>query len=131
MRKVNIELIMAEKKKVHEMMKTIVEKDSQYDIEAYYFVLDSLEYSLKINKKTRHISGKELLEGIRKYGLNEYGPMTKLVLSHWGVTNCSDFGKIVFNLIDVGLLKKSEEDSIGDFSNGYDFSEVFEAPFKN
>ncbi|MEI6892488.1 MAG: Minf_1886 family protein, partial [Pontiella sp.] len=78
----------------------------------------------------RHVSGQELLEGMREYALKEYGPVTKRVLSEWGINECVDFGNIVFNLIDEGLLGKTEEDTLEDFMGGYDFHAAFIIPFQ-
>jgi uncharacterized repeat protein (TIGR04138 family) len=77
-------------------------------------------------KRSDHVSGRELLEGIREFGLEQYGPMTLTVFQHWGIRTTEDFGEIVFNLVENGLLKKTEEDSRADFKNVYDFKEVFD-----
>ena len=66
---------------------------------------------------------------MRDYALSEFGPVTKRVLSEWGITECVDFGNIVFNLVNEGLLGKTDEDSIEDFMGGYDFNEAFIQPF--
>ncbi len=63
------------------------------------------------------MSGKELLEGIREYALNEFGPMTLALLREWGIHACEDFGNIVFNLVEHGVLAKTEEDTREDFKN--------------
>ena len=122
---------MSKKDDMTKTLKKIVDDDVRYELDAYLFVLSALEYTMRKKKKIKHISGKELLEGIREFGLEEYGPMTKTVLNHWGVKNCQDFGEIVFSLVENGLLKKSEEDSREDFNSGYDFTDVFEKPFHN
>lgn len=115
---------------IYEVLKSIVSKDDRYTAEAYIFVREGLDYTVKNLETMRHVSGQELLEGMRKYALKEYGPVTKRVLSEWGITECVDFGNIVFNLIEEGLLGKTEEDSIEDFMGGYDFHEAFIMPFK-
>ena len=71
-----------------------------------------------------------ILTGRREYALKEYGPVAKRVLSEWGINECIDFGHIVFNLVNEGLLGKTDEDSIEDFSGGYDFTEAFLHPFR-
>ena len=55
--------------------------------------------------------------------------MTMTVFEEWGIHNCRDFGEIVFNMVDNGLLAKTETDSRTDFQGGYEFDEVFRAPF--
>ncbi len=107
----------------------ILEKDKRYQKEAYEFVKNALNFTCASLKKD-NVTGQELLKGIRKYALKLYGPMAKIVLNEWGVNCCEDFGNIVFNLVNNRLLKKTEEDSIKDFSGGYDFEEAFDKPFK-
>lgn len=104
----------------------ILKKDSRYKLEAYFFVLAALDYTRKLTKKPKHVTGKELLEGIKRLGLEQYGIMTKTVFESWGVKTTRDFGEIVFNMVKAGILAKTEEDKIEDFDNVYDFDEVFE-----
>lgn len=115
---------------IAELIEPIIKRDSRYTLEAYFFVRDGLDYTVRKLEKPRHVSGKELLEGLREYALAEYGPVAKRVLSEWGINQCVDFGNIVFNLVNEGLLGKTEEDSIEDFMEGYDFTEAFIQPFR-
>lgn len=104
----------------------IVETDNRYKAEAYNFVMEALTFILRKVERPRHVSGQELLEGIRKYALQQFGPMTRTVFKHWGVRCTEDFGEIVFNMVDAGLMGKTAEDSRDDFKNGYDFKEAFD-----
>ena len=115
---------------IYELLEPITAKDSRYTAQAYIFVREGLDHTVRNLKKMRHVSGQELLEGMREYALQEYGPVTKRVLSEWGINECVDFGNIVFNLVEEGLLGKTEEDSIEDFTGGYDFHEAFMVPFR-
>ncbi len=113
----------------------VLKDDSRYGKGAYYFVRKALDYTVKNLKgdeerTSKHVSGQELLEGIRKYALDQYGPLALTVLANWNVRKCSDFGDIVFNLVDFGVLGKTEQDQREDFLNGYDFKEVFLQPFR-
>ncbi len=105
-------------------------QDTRYTAEAYFFVRDALDHTVRRLETPRHISGQELLDGMREYALQEFGPVAKRVLSEWGINECVDFGNIVFNLVNEGLLGKTDEDSIEDFMNGYDFHEAFIQPFR-
>jgi len=105
-------------------------QDTRYTAEAYFFVRDALDHTVRRLETPRHISGQELLDGMREYALQEFGPVAKRVLSEWGINECVDFGNIVFNLVNEGLLGKTNEDSIEDFMNGYDFHEAFIQPFR-
>ena len=101
---------------------------------AYFFVREALDHTLKSrnsssNPKNGHVSGEELLEGIRLYALDRFGPMTMTLMNHWNIKQCKDFGEIVFKLIDHGILGRTDSDSISDFEGGYTFNDAFEAPF--
>ena len=113
-----------------DILETILTRDSRYTAEAYFFVREALDHSVRRLEAPRHLSGQELLAGIREYALNEFGPVTQRVLSEWGIHECIDFGHIVFNLVNEGLLGKTDDDSIDDFSDGYDFTEAFVHPFR-
>lgn len=109
-----------------ENFEKILKKDNRYKPEAYQFVMSALNFTVKKFKKPRHVTGQELLQGIRHYALEQFGPMSKAVLEHWGVKCTEDFGEIVFGLVEVGLLGKTEEDRKEDFKNGYDFKATFD-----
>jgi uncharacterized repeat protein (TIGR04138 family) len=117
-----------------ESLVRIQAKDPRYHREAYLFVREALDHTQKtIGKdprgRIRHVTGQELLAGIRDFALQQFGPMAKAVLEAWGVHRCEDFGEIVFNMIDVGWLAKTSKDSRADFASGYDFDEAFRKPF--
>ena len=75
--------------------------------------------------KPRHITGQEFCDGIRRYAIDQYGPLARTVLEYWGIHETLDFGKIVFALVDIGLMRKTEEDSLDDFKGVYDFKTAF------
>ncbi len=104
----------------------ITNKDSRYKADAYEFVMQALWFTQKKIKRAGHISGKELLEGIKELALEQYGPMAKTVIRHWGVNTTEDFGEIVFNMVNSGLMRKNEEDSCDQFKNGYTFDKAFD-----
>ncbi len=116
-----------------EIVETISTKDPRYHRDAYVFVREGLDHTLKtIGKdggRIRHVSGQELLAGIRELALAQFGPMAMAVLDEWGVHTCQDFGEIVFNMVESGLLAKTDQDSRADFAGGYDFHEAFRTPF--
>jgi uncharacterized repeat protein (TIGR04138 family) len=117
-----------------EKVEMILAKDSRYARDAYAFVRESLDFTQKtIGKENRgqvrHITGQELLDGIRQFALTQFGPMVVTVLEEWGVRNSRDFGEIVFNMVEIELLAKTEKDNRDDFNNGYDFTDAFRKPF--
>jgi uncharacterized repeat protein (TIGR04138 family) len=120
--------------KFDEVLTTIVERDPRYHRDAYLFMREALDYTQKTigtpkRNEARHVTGGELLEGIRKYALEQFGPMTPTVLDEWGVRCCEDFGELVFLMVEHNLLAKTERDSRDDFKGGYTFFEAFELPF--
>lgn len=126
---------MAERKQKHNMYKVaallkVIDEDKRYDPESYSFVMASLDFTSKKLRRHGHVSGEELLEGIREYAIEQFGPMARSVLEHWGIKTTGDFGEIVFNMIDVGLLGKTNQDSKQDFSDTYDFKTAFDKGFK-
>jgi len=87
-----------------EAVEQILAKDSRYHRDAYTFVREALDYTQKlVGRETRgqirHVSGQKLLDGIRQFALQQFGPMTMTVFEEWGVRNCRDFGEIVFNMV--------------------------------
>ncbi len=117
-----------------EVLERILDRDRRYHRDAYFFVREALDFTQKLVGRenggpVRHVSGQELLEGIRQFALQQFGPMAITVFEEWGVRNCRDFGEIVFNMVEGGLLAKTEEDRREDFNDGYDFDEAFRQPF--
>ena len=117
-----------------EALDSIVASDPRYQRDAYVFLRDSLDFTTKQQKKVkgatvRHVTGPELLGGVRQYALKEFGPLVMTVFDNWGIHSCEDIGNMVFNLIGAGIFGKTEEDSIEDFKNVYDFEEAFVKPF--
>ncbi len=118
-----------------EVLQRITRQDRRYHREAYLLLREALDYTQKRlgeskRSEPRHVSGQELLAGIRDYVLEQYGPMAKMVLHEWGIRSCEDFGEMVFNMVDHGLLSKTESDSRNDFKGGFDFDEAFSKPFR-
>lgn len=107
----------------------ITKRDRRYKAQAYSFVMAAVEYRIAVLTEPRHITAAELLEGIRHSALKQFGPMAKQVFNFWGICTTEDFGAIVFNLVDEGLLSATEDDKLEDFSSIYDFRKVFEEDY--
>ncbi len=103
----------------------ILDREKSFPLAAYTAIHKGLDYTLKIKKQNGHVSGQELALGMAGYIKQEYGPFSHLVLEGWGIRSTVDFGRIVFDLIDAGLMRKQEEDRLVDFENVYDFQEMF------
>ena len=122
-----------------EMVNLIVKEDDRYTREAYGFLKEALDFTMDkerkrmgkaVSKTQRHVTGQELLEGVREYALEQFGPMAYVVLTSWGLERCEDFGEMVFNLIEYGVFSKNEDDTKEDFAAIYDFEEAFLKPFQ-
>jgi len=111
--------------KIYALLKVLT-KDKRYDPESYSFVMSALTHTSKKLKRKGHVSGQELLDGIKDYALEQFGPMARIVFEHWGIKTTNDFGEIVFNMINAGILGKKEQDSKLDFNNRYDFKNAFD-----
>lgn len=113
-------------------IEALAERDGRYRKEAYLFIYDALQYTVEklgraqLTKDQRHISGRDLLRGVSDFGMEQFGPLTRPVFSHWGVTTTRDFGEIVFNLVNANLMSKTDEDCLEDFTEVYDFAEEFD-----
>jgi uncharacterized repeat protein (TIGR04138 family) len=117
-----------------EGLEKIRAKDPRYARDAYLFVREGLDHTQKGIVREgkggiRHVTGQELLAGIRELALSQFGPMAMTVLEEWGIHACGDFGEIVFNMVEGELLAKTESDSRADFAGGYDFFEAFRRPY--
>lgn len=124
--------------------------DGPYPIEAYQFVQEGLSHTVERmlghsrassgpmavgthrsltpdfdDGDTRHITGQQLSLGLRDYAIERYGMLAPTVLRHWNVLRTEDFGRIVYRLIELGMMSKTPEDSIRDFASVFDFEEAF------
>ena len=104
-------------------------RERRYDERAYLFVLAGLEFCQQRLEERRHITGQELAVGCRDLALERFGVMSRLVLEHWGIRATDDIGRMVFTLIDAGLLKAQESDRLEDFRSVYAFRDAFEAGY--
>lgn len=83
------------------------------------------EEAQDVQYEGRHLTGQELCEALRLYALQQFGFMAISVLGQWGITRTNDFGSIVYNLIDIGLMRKSADDRQDHFNDVYDFQTAF------
>jgi uncharacterized repeat protein (TIGR04138 family) len=119
----------------------IVRRDPRYALEAYEFVLEALQHTQRLyNRPTptgpsdevrpeHHVSGPELLAGVRDLAIREFGLMARTVLHLWGIDRTGDVGEIIFNLIDAGQLCKTDSDSRADFEDVFDLDKALVEEF--
>lgn len=116
----------------------IIDRDPRFELGAYIFLYEALAFTQKdlgrngkdLPPEGRHVSGAELLEGIRKYAADLFGPLAPMVFKSWGLRDSSDFGEIVFNLVEGGLLGKTDQDRREDFHGGFDLEHAFDGPYE-
>ena len=116
-----------------EAVELIIDSDPRYPREAYCFVRDALDQTVKLRKRQLgeggHVTGPQLCEGIRLFAMKQYGPMVPTVLEYWGVEKTDDFGAMVWNLIELGVFGRTQKDSIEDFKDVFTFHDAFVAPY--
>ncbi|MHC4977291.1 MAG: Minf_1886 family protein [Planctomycetota bacterium] len=96
--------------------------------EGLRFTVDQLkEHEPDLPEQGRHVSGQELCFGLRDFAIKQYGMMAQTVLNKWHIYRTEDFGRIIFALVNAGLMRTTEDDTIEDFQNVYDFEEAFGA----
>ena len=108
------------------LVERIRAEDGRYRPEAYAFVMEALDATVRSAGERRHVSAAELLAGACDHASSVYGLMALTVLSSWGIRAGSDIGEIVFQLIDAGVLSKRDEDARADFDRAIDFQAILE-----
>ena len=120
----------------------VVRKDPRYVYEAYEFVFQALHHTQQMLGKMpaakvaedeepkHHVSGRELLDGVRSLALREFGLMARTVFSMWGIHKTDDFGEIVFNLVEAELMSKTSEDCRADFHELYDLDQALKEGYR-
>jgi uncharacterized repeat protein (TIGR04138 family) len=107
-----------------------------YPQEAFDFVSEGLTHTVSLLhdqpdpasglvEDDRHVDGRQLSEGLRDFAIRRFGLLAPVVLNHWNIHRTDDFGRIVYALIAMNRLKRSERDRIEDFFGVYDFVTAF------
>ncbi len=116
---------------MEDQIRTLALRDGRYSPEAFRFLFESLPQALRLAGKEnaegaeRHVTGQEVLAGMRAHALTTFGPLAAAVWRSWGVEDTLDWGRIVFLLVEDGLLNRQESDTLEDFRTGFDFDEAF------
>lgn len=118
----------------HIAMREVRERDPRFAPEAYAFLCESLDHTIKMlhreNSEDRHVAGQQLLAGFRDLAVREFGPMAFYVLRDWGITRSEDVGEMVYNFISLGYFGKNETDRIEDFADGIPLEEELARSFR-
>jgi uncharacterized repeat protein (TIGR04138 family) len=125
----------------HRSLRELVDELDLYPIEAFHFVQQGLAFTVEQmhgcpaehvspDDQSRHVSGQQLCEGLRRQALKQWGMLARTVLRRWNITSTLDFGRIVFALVENGHLQKTDGDSIDDFRNVFEFRTAFEGEYR-
>jgi uncharacterized repeat protein (TIGR04138 family) len=109
-----------------EVLDRLQERHPRFHARSYIFVLQALHRVIQSLEQPRHVSGQELAGGVRELALDRFGPMARTVLEHWGIHDTEDVGRVVFAMVEQGILIKQDGDRPDDFSDVFDFEEAFE-----
>lgn len=116
---------------LRDQLRKIALADGRFAPDAFYFLFESLDVAVRLAGKegrsgtARHVTGQEVLAGMREHALERFGPLAAHVWRQWGIRETLDWGRIVFLLVDHNLLKRQDEDRLEDFRDGFDFDEAF------
>ena len=118
-----------------------IARNTKYPLDAFIFVQQGLDFAVRqihgdieaeVDEKSdpevlqgRHITGAQLCHGLRRYAIHQYGLMARTVLRRWRINSCEDLGRIVFAMVDAGLMRKTDNDTLRDFHGVFDFDEAF------
>ncbi|MEO1618285.1 MAG: Minf_1886 family protein [Planctomycetota bacterium] len=125
-------------------MRRLLKDDARYKYEAYQFIREALQFAHENGPelstdseeesverpRPKHITGQQLCQACRRYAVEQYGYLARMVLASWGVESTSDFGEIVYNLIRIEQMRKSDSDRREDFNDVYSFDGAFEPEFR-
>lgn len=121
-------------------IKTIFDRAGGYSPSCLPFIRDGLAHTveavhgrtemelMELEDEHRHVTGQQLCVGLRDYAVRQYGMLAKTVLNKWGIHETKDFGQIIFAMVDAGLMRKTDEDTLEDFDGVYEFDEAFAEP---
>lgn len=109
-----------------EVLDRLQERHPRFHAHSYVFVLQALHRVIHSLEAPRHVSGQELAEGVRALALERFGPMARTVLQHWGIHDTDDVGRVVFAMVEQGILIKQDGDQPEDFADVFDFEEAFD-----
>ncbi|MDG2282755.1 MAG: hypothetical protein P8L45_06515 [Longimicrobiales bacterium] len=112
-----------------EILDQLQERNPRFHARSYEFVLHALHSVIRTLDEPRHITGNELANGVRELALSRYGPLARTVLEHWGIHETEDVGRVVFAMVEQGILVKEDEDDQQDFTDLFDFEEAFEREY--
>ena len=118
------------------LRRRVLPQDGRYAPDAYFFLYEALAYTQKLydrhpdsdNEAERHVTGRELVEGIRLFAREQFGRLAPMVFRGWGIGATEDFGRMVFNLVEADMMSKTDTDTIQDFINVFDIGTAFDMP---
>ena len=113
---------------LEEIIREICAQDPRYTTQAYYFIYEALDYTQKKLRCSGHVTGQQLMEGVRQLALERFGMLALTVFQEWGVRTTADFGQVVFNLVSHNAMGKTDADRAEDFENLFDLEAELSNP---
>jgi len=128
----------ANEPKFEKSLEEVIDELGVYPVDAFVFLQEGLSFSVqrahgaRARDKTvnRHVSGKQLCQGLRDLALQKWGRLARTVLAKWGITCSMDFGRMVFAMVEAGLMQKTDDDTVEEFRNVFDFEYAFERAYR-
>ena len=119
----------------------LLQRDRRFAPDAYEFIREALAYAQDVlemggkidsgsGEAEQHLTGQELCEAVRRLALDQFGLMARTVLNSWGIHTTRDIGEIVYNLIELGVMRQSRHDRREDFFDVYDFEDALDRSFE-
>ena len=111
---------------------------TRYPIDAFHFVRRGLDYTVhrthknpeRLPENQRHVSGRQLSQGLREFAIEQYGALARTVLQRWRINRTEDFGRVVFAMVEGGLMQATEADTVRDFDSVFCFDEAFDTSIR-
>ena len=104
-------------------------RNPDFHSKSYAFVCQALESVTRSCVEPRHVTSLELSESVKQRAIDEFGVMARTVLQYWGINSTADVGRIVYAMVEQGILLAGEGDSPDHFDNLFDFQEAFESNY--
>ena len=93
----------------------------KYTPDAYEFITRSVIDQVSSLSAPRHLSAREVLQGVQDQLTDSFGFLAVEILRDWKIRTASDIGEIIFDLIALGILAASEDDKRSDFDIDFVF----------
>lgn len=113
-------------------MEDVIRADGRYPLEAFAFLNEGLGRAVgevhgeeTASGVQKHVTGKQLCESLARVAVERWGLLAKTVLAKWNIHATIDFGNMVYLLVENDFMRKTDEDSLEDFRDVFNFDTAF------